>query len=84
MTAVSVTLGRKVPPKDRIEMQELLASAWDFPIEDVRIAIDGVLQPKSHVEVSVKADAAGILTIVNRTMTTWPEAAAMTASWPDP
>jgi hypothetical protein len=84
MTGVSVTLGRDVPPLDRVEMEAVAAAAWDFPIEDVVIDIDGVRQPKTHVEVGDKnlSSSVGILTVVNRTRATWPEGAEMTASWP--
>ena len=85
MTAATVILGRDVPPLDRVEMLAVEAAAWDFPIEDVTIDIDGVRQPKTHVEVGDKnlSPSVGILTVVNRTPATWPEGAEMTASWPD-
>jgi hypothetical protein len=84
MIGVTVILGREIQPLDRVEMEAVAAAAWDFPIEDVVIDIDGVRQPKTHVEVGDKnlSPSVGILTVVNRTRTTWPEGSTMTASWP--
>jgi hypothetical protein len=85
MICVSVTLGVDVPPRDRVEMQAAGAADNLFPIEDVRVYVNDVLQPKSHVEVSAKRDVGeGELTIVNKSRNVWVKDATLTVCWPEP
>lgn len=66
----SAILGRDVPYLDRVEMLCEPAADWLFPIEKVRIGLNGTLIPKTQCEVSSKSRI-GQLVIVNKTTRRW-------------
>ncbi len=78
----SAVLMEDVPPRDRVEVIAPGVLAPLFPMETVRVRVDGATIPKSHVEVSPKHGAGGILTIVNKTVRVWPDHALLEAYTP--
>lgn len=77
----SAVLGRDVPHLDRVEMVCEAAADWLFPIEKVRVAVDGALVPKTHCEVSSKSRI-GQLVIVNKTTRRWLTDSVLSAELP--